>query len=198
MLVEPTARMTPKEYLEAERKADLKSEYLAGEVFAMAGAGESHNLIVANLIVGLGTQLRKRPCRVYPSDMRVLVRETGLYTYPDVAVVCGEPRFLDDRRDTLLNPTLLVEVLSESTEAYDRGKKFEHYREIESLQEYLLVSPTEPSLERFLRQEAGTWLFSEARGLGAAAELASIGCTLMLAEVYEKVEGIGAPRVEAP
>lgn len=192
MLVSPTARMTPEEYLEAERAAETKSEYFAGEVFAMAGAGESHNLVVANLIVSLGTQLRKRPCRVYPSDLRVLVSETGLYTYPDVVVVCGEPRFLDEKRDTLLNPTLLVEVLSDATEAYDRGKKFEHYRRIDSLQEYVLVSPTEPRVERFLRQEGGTWLFSEAAGLEATADLPSIGCALPLAEVYEKVEGVGA------
>ena len=155
MLVQPTAKMTPEEYLETERKAETKSEYFAGEVFAMAGAGESHNVIVANVIIGLGTQLRGRPCKVYPSDMRVQVAPTGLFTYPDVVVVCGEPKFLDEKRDTLLNPTLLVEVLSDSTEAYDRGQKFEHYRQIESLQEYVLISPAAPKLERFLRQDAG-------------------------------------------
>ena len=192
MLVQPTAKMTPEEYLERERQAETKSEYFAGEVFAMAGAGEAHNLIVTNVIIALGTQLRKRPCKVYPSDMRVLVSPTGLYTYPDVVVVCGEPRFLDEKRDTLLNPTLLVEILSESTEAYDRGKKFEHYRQIESLQEYLLVSQVAPRVERFLRQEAGTWLFSEAKGLHATAELTSIQCRLPLAEVYEKVDAIAA------
>lgn len=192
MLVSPASRMTPEEYLEAERSAETKSEYFAGEVFAVAGAGEAHNLVVANLIVSLGTQLRRRPCRIYPSDLRVLVSETGLYTYPDVVVVCGEPRFLDEKRDTLLNPTLLVEVLSETTEGYDRGKKFEHYRRIDSLQEYVLVSPVAPRVERFLRQEGGTWLFSEASGLEETAELPSIGCALPLTEVYEKIEGLGA------
>jgi Uma2 family endonuclease len=124
--------------------------------------------------------------------MRVLVSQTGLYTYPDAVVVYGEPRFLDDKRDTLLTPTLIVEVLSDSTEAYDRGQKFEHYRQIESLQEYVLVSQAAPKVERFLRQEAGTWLFSEATGLDATAELASIQCRLPLAEVYDKVDGIAA------
>jgi Uma2 family endonuclease len=184
--------MTPEEYLEAERSAETKSEYFAGEVFAMAGAGEAHNLVVANVVGELRQRLKQRPCRVYPSDLRVLVSETGLYTYPDVVVVCGEPRFLDEKRDTLLNPTLLVEVLSDATEAYDRGKKFEHYRRIDSLQEYVLVSPTAPRVERFLRQEGGTWLFSEASEIAATAELSSIGCALPLAEVYEKIEGIGA------
>jgi Uma2 family endonuclease len=192
MLVQPSAKMTPEEYLALERKAEVKSEYFAGEVFAMAGAGEAHNLMVTNVIVALGTQLRKRPCKVHPSDMRVLVSQTGLYTYPDAVVVCGEPRFLDDKRDTLLTPTLIVEVLSDSTEAYDRGQKFEHYRQIESLQEYVLVSQAAPKVERFLRQEAGTWLFSEATGLDATAELASIQCRLPLAEVYDKVDGIAA------
>lgn len=192
MLVSPAFRMTPQEYLEAERAAQTKSEYFAGEVFAMAGAGEAHNLVVANVVGELRQRLKQRPCRVCPSDLRVLVSETGLHTYPDVVVVCGEPRFLDEKRDTVLNPTLLVEVLSEATEAYDRGKKFAHYRRIDSLQEYLLASPVVPRVEWFARREGGTWLFAEAAGLAAAADLPSIGCTLPLAEVYEKVEGIGA------
>lgn len=112
MASQPGPRITPAQYLEAERRAEHKSEYFAGEVFAMTGASRAHNFIVTNLIIALGTQLRSRPCDVYPSDMRVRVAETGLYTYPDVAVVCGEARFEDEHVDTLLNPTVLIEVLS--------------------------------------------------------------------------------------
>ena len=118
--------MTPEQYLEIERKAEYKSEYRDGEMFAMAGAPEGHNLVVGNLIQGLIPQLRPRGCRVYSNDMRVQAGNSRLYAYPDVAVVCGEPQFLDNRRDTLLNPVMVVEVLSPSTEAYDRGEKFSH------------------------------------------------------------------------
>ncbi|HKV09458.1 MAG TPA: Uma2 family endonuclease, partial [Thermoanaerobaculia bacterium] len=132
--------------------------------------------------------LKRSPCRVCPGDQRVHIPATGLYTYPDAVVVCGEPRFEDERLDTLLNPTLLVEVLSPSTEAYDRGKKFEHYRSIESLAEYLLVSQTEPRVEQFLRQEDGIWLFKAFAGLDATLLLPSLRCAVPLAEIYDKVE----------
>ena len=125
------------------------------------------------------------PCN---TDLRVKVEATGLFTYPDFSVVRAEPRLLDDEMDTLLNPTLLVEVLSDSTEAYDRGKKFEHYRQIPSLQEYLLVSQKEPRIEQFIRQESGFWLLREAAGLEATLELPSLKITLALAEVFAKVE----------
>ncbi|MBI4545812.1 MAG: Uma2 family endonuclease [Gemmatimonadetes bacterium] len=184
---QPRPRMMPAEYLEAERRAEYKSEYYAGEVFAMTGASRQHNLIVTNLIVSLGTQLRESPCQVYPSDMRVKVQSTGLYTYPDVAVVCGDPEFEDEQVDTLLNPTALIEVLSPSTEAYDRGRKAEHYRGLESLQVYLLVAQDEPRVERYLRQGPREWLLTEFRGLSETVELSSVGCTLPLSQVYEKV-----------
>src|SRR6266404_1708800 len=148
----PKTFLTPEQYLEIERKAEFKSEYFQGEMFAMAGAREAHNLIALNLAAALHPQLRARPCRAYISDMRVRVSATGLYTYPDILVVCGEPQFLDERRDTLLNPNLIVEVLSPSTEAYDRGRKFEHYRSVESLSEYLLVSSERIIAELFTRQ----------------------------------------------
>jgi Uma2 family endonuclease len=181
-------RMSPEEYLSRERAAEYKSEYFAGEVFAMVGASEEHNLIVTNLIVELGSQLKKRPCKVYPSDMRVKVSPAGLYTYPDVVVVSGEARFEDKHSDTLLNLTLLVEVLSESTEGYDRGRKFEHYRKVESLLEYLLVSQSSYKIEQYVRQPENRWLFSEISDLQGVLQLPSVQCSLPLAEVYDKVK----------
>jgi len=155
----------------------------------MAGASPEHVLITANVTRELGLQLKGRPCRVYSIDLRVRVSETGLYTYPDVVVVCETPQFNDAHRDTLLNPTLIVEVLSPTTEAYDRGEKFGHFRRLESLREYVLVAQDRPRVERYLRQgESNEWLLAEASGLQATLPLSSIGCTLALSEVYDKVE----------
>jgi Uma2 family endonuclease len=181
-------RLTPEEYLAKERKAEFKSEYFAGETFAMAGARPSHNVIVGNVIGELHPQLKPRPCRVYPSDQRVKVSPTGLYTYPDVIVVCGKPQFEDEEGDTLLNPTVLVEVLSESTEDYDRGRKFVHYRTIESLREYVLIAQDECRVERFERQPDNTWVLWATDRMEDALELPAIGCELPLAEIYHKVE----------
>ena len=180
--------LTPQDYLAQERKAETKSEYYAGQVYAMSGAGEAHNLVVTNIIIALGSRLRKRPCKVYPSDMRVKVSPTGLYTYPDVTVVCGEPEFDDKQKDTLLNPTMIIEVLSESTEAYDRGKKFAHYRTLDSLAEYLIIAQDAVAIDRYVRQYDGRWLLTAYRGLQAVAMLEAIDCELPLAEVYDKVE----------
>jgi Uma2 family endonuclease len=188
MSTQPKTFLTPEEYLEIERLADYKSEYYQGEMFAMAGAKWNHNLIAGHLVGQLDQQLRSRPCSVTPSDMRVLVNATGLYTYPDVIVVCGEPQFLDGQRDTLLNPTLIAEVLSPSTEAYDRGRKFENYRSIESLAEYLLISSQRVSAELFARQPDGRWLLTAANSLEDTLELPATGCRLPLAGIYEKVE----------
>jgi len=140
----PKPFVTPEQYLEIERKADYKSEYHSGQVFAMAGASREHNLLVGSIVRRLGNLLDGRPCETYPSDMRVLVSATGLYTYPDVSVACGEPEFLDGSLDVLLNPLLIVEVLSPSTESYDRGAKFALYQRLPSLQEYVLVSQNAP------------------------------------------------------
>jgi Uma2 family endonuclease len=181
-------RLTPEEYLAIERKADYKSEYFAGEIFAMTGASRRHNLIVGNTTRELGNLLKKRPCQVYPTDMRVKIAETGLYTYPDVVVICGTPEFEDESEDVLLNPTLVIEVLSESTEAYDRGKKFEHYRHIPSLAEYLLIAQDRCRIEQFTKQNDGKWLFSEVNSPDAKVKLLSIDCELSVAEVYDKVE----------
>jgi len=184
----PKKRYTPEEYLTLERKAEYKSQYYDGEIFAMAGATRRHNLIAVNVGRELSAQLKGRPCEVYPSDMRVKVSPTGLYTYPDVVVVCAEPRFEDEQEDTLLNPTLIVEVLSPSTEDYDRGRKFAHYRRIESLAEYVLVAQQEHHVERHRRQETGEWVLWETDRPDDTVTLASIGCELALVEVYDKVE----------
>jgi Uma2 family endonuclease len=179
--------LTPEEYLAIERRAETRSEYLDGEMFAMTGGSRNHNLIVLNIGRELSLQLKKRPCEVYVSDQRVRVPATGLYTYPDVTVVCGEPQFEDQELETLLNPTLLIEVLSPSTEAYDRGKKFEHYQTIPSLSEYLLISQGSFRVEQYLRQEANRWLFTSVTGLEGRIALPSIQCELVMAEVYDKV-----------
>ncbi|MGA2769353.1 MAG: Uma2 family endonuclease [Bryobacteraceae bacterium] len=188
MSTQPKTFLTPEEYLEIEREAEYKSEYFQGEMFAMAGAGQAHNLLVANLVAGLHHQLRSRPCQLYPSDMRVRVPATGLYTYPDVVVVCGEPQFLDEQRDTLLNPSLLVEVLSPSTEAYDRGRKFEHYRSIESFGEYLLVASDRVHADLYTRQPDGRWMLTSAGRLEDSLDLESVGYRLALVDLYERVD----------
>lgn len=180
--------LTIEEYLAFERGSEIKHEYYAGEVFAKAGASFAHNLIVMNTGASLHAQLRGRPCRVLPSDLRVLIEATGLFAYPDITVICGQPRFFGaDPPDTLLNPTVIVEVLSPSTEGYDRGKKFRHYRAVRSLQEYLLIAQDARRIERYVRREDGFWLFSEAVGAGETVELPTIACTLALADVYEGV-----------
>jgi len=135
MLPQPIPYLSEEEYLEFERNSEIKHEYFDGEIFAMSGASEAHNLIVANVIGELGSQLKKKPCRVYPSHMRVKIESTKFYTYPDVMIVCEKENFADDKEDMQLNPDVIIEVLSDSTESYDRGKKFSHYRQIASLKE---------------------------------------------------------------
>jgi Uma2 family endonuclease len=180
-------RLSVDEYLALERASDLKHEYYDGEMFAMAGAKEAHNLIVANLVGELRNALKSRRCRVYPSDMRVLC-PTGLRTYPDVSVVYGDSEFEDDNRETLLNPLSIIEVLSPSTEAYDRGRKFHHYQTIESLQEYVLVALDRPQVDHFIRQpNGGQWLLTTVDDVQAAIALTAIDCRVPLAEVYANV-----------
>jgi Uma2 family endonuclease len=188
MSTAPKSYLTPEQYLEIERKAEFKSEYYQGEMFAMSGARYPHIGIVANAMRELGQQLRRGPCRPLSNDMRVRVTPTGLYTYPDVVVVCGEPQFADDTFDTLLNPTVIIEVLSESTEAYDRGQKFEQYRSLESLAEYMMISSQRVSAELFARQPDGRWLLTARSRLEDSIELQSVGCHLALADLYEKVD----------
>ncbi len=182
-------RYTPEEYLATERRnAQQRSEYLAGEIFAMGGASERHNLIVTNIVRELSIQMKGQPCKVYSSDMRVKVASTDLYTYTDIVAPCGEAKFDDDQKDTLLNPILIIEVLSKSTEGYDRGEKFEHYRKLQSLAEYLLVSQEKPHVDHYVRQPYNQWLLSESSNLQDTIQLHSINCSLAIAEIYDKVE----------
>jgi Uma2 family endonuclease len=191
MSTEPKSLLTVEQYLTLERQSETRSEYLNGEVFAMTGASRKHNLLVANILAGVHAQLRGRSCEAYSSDMRVGIPGTGLYTYPDVVVACGQPQFEDGELDTLLNPTLIVEVLSESTEDYGRGTKFAHYRTIPSLAEYVLVAQDKVHVEHFVRQAEG-WLLTETDDLAATLDLPSLGCTLALADIYERVFGRNA------
>ncbi|HMA33600.1 MAG TPA: Uma2 family endonuclease [Chloroflexia bacterium] len=184
---------TPEEYLALERQAAAKSEYLAGQIVAMSGASRVHNRISVNLVRVLSAQTLDGPCETYSSDLRVKVSGQGLYTYPDLTVVCGPQQFEDDQVDTLLNPTLIVEVLSPSTEAYDRGAKFGYYRALPSLQEYLLVAQDQALLEHYLRAD-DSWVFTATRDPGAVVRLPTIACDLPLAEVYRNV--IFPPRPE--
>lgn len=179
---------TPQEYLAWERTQPQKHTYFQGEVFAMAGASREHNLLVGNVIGLLWGALRSRPCQTYPSDMRVRTPATGLYTYPDVTVVCGRPELEDSELDTLLNPQLIVEVLSTSTEAYDRGEKFEQYRSIPSFREYVLISQDKALVDHFVKQPDGSWLMRSRRA-GETIELASVGCALAVDDIYLKVFG---------
>lgn len=179
-------KLTPQEYLRFERASEIKHEFLNGDIFAMSGASKNHNIIAGNTFALLHAQLRQRPCNIFPGDMRVHIPATGLYTYPDVSVVCGAPHFQDEQLDTLLNPTLIIEVLSPSTESYDRGRKFQHYRSIPSLREYVLIAQDEMRLQRYTLKN-DFWVFDEAADPDTLITLDSIECTLTLSEVYEKV-----------
>lgn len=182
----PNYHISPEEYLHIERRAEHKSEYVDGIVYALAGGSERHNLIAGNVIAELNLQLRKIPCRVYPSDLKVRVPNSKRFFYPDVSVICGETQFADNEKDVILNPIVVVEVLPESTAAFDRGEKFQSYQQIESLQEYLLVSQDEYIVEHYLRREDGHWLYTKVSVLGEAVVLPSIKCRLLLRDVYSK------------
>jgi len=190
-------RYTPREYLVLERKADYRSEYVNGQIIAMAGASRAHNLITSNFCREVSQQLRGRPCETYINDMRIKVSHTGLYTYPDIVVVCGNICFENMDNDTLLNPTVIVEVLSDSTEAYDRGEKFAHYRRLESLQEYILVAQYHVRIEHYIRR--GTeWILSEASTLDKTVNLIAIDCNVALRDVYDKVQFVRSDEAIVP
>jgi Uma2 family endonuclease len=184
---QPKVRFTPEEYLELERKAEIKSEYLDGEMFAMPGVSLQHTKIVGNLLTDLNIQFMDRPFHALGPELRVKVSPTGLYTYPDVFITGNEPSLEDDHHDTVLNPIAIFEVLSDSTESYDRGKKFAHYRALDSLREYFLVSQKEYQVERFIRQEDGNWLYSEVSDPEGSIEIPSVVCRLPLSRIYYKV-----------
>ncbi len=182
----PNRQWTAEEYLAYERQSDEKHELIDGEICAMSGASREHNTIVFNLARVLGNQLVNFPCQGYSNDMRVKVGARQ-YFYPDLAVVCDESEFEDSDVDTLLNPTLIIEVLSPSTESYDRGRKFLLYRSLPSLQEYVLISQEMAYVEHFVREQNHRWTFSDVQGSEAVLELPSIHCTLSLNDVYNKV-----------
>jgi Uma2 family endonuclease len=183
----PKPFYTPEEYLKLDRAAEFKSEYVAGEIFAMAGASEEHSIITVNVVLTLGPQLRGEACRPFSGDMRVSLGVADMYVYPDVLVVCGDRQYGGDRRDILLNPTMIVEVLSPTTEAFDRGDKSAAYRQLDSLEEYVLIGQDRPHVELYTRQPDGRWLLSEVDGREAAIQLHSVGCGLPLAEIYDGV-----------
>lgn len=188
MAINPARKLTPAEYLAFERRqTDAKHEYYNGDITMMAGASLAHNRIMGNTFAALHAQLRGSECSVFPSDMRIHIPATNLYTYPDISALCSEPQLEDDEQDILINPSVIIEVLSESTEAYDRGAKFDHYRSIESLQTYVLIAQDKPQVEVFQRQDTGEWLLSVIKGLEASVTLTAIGCEFALADVYERV-----------
>ena len=185
----PQPRYTAEEYLALERVSETRHEFYRGEIFAMAGATEAHNLIADNVTFALRERLREKGCRAYSSDMRVQVKPNGLYTYPDVAAACPPIEFLDDTRDTLLNPQVIVEVLSKKTEKYDRGKKFDLYRELPALKHYVLISQAEARVDSYVRQADGVaWLMVPSAGLEATLDFPTIECRLPLAEIYRDVD----------
>lgn len=180
--------VTPEEYLAAERLSETRSEYLDGGVYPMTGGTVNHNQITINLILELGTQLQSADCRLHAADLKVRLPDSRKFFYPDVMIICGELQYHDNRRDVILNPDLVIEVLSLSTEAFDRGAKFKAYQTIESLKEYLLVAQDRPFIEQFVRSETGKWEYAAAIGLESSLTLPSIGCTLNLSAVYKRVE----------
>jgi len=184
----PTRYITPEEYLEQERKAETRSEYFQGEVFAIAGASRRHGRIVSNLVAELSRQLNNRDCNVYSNDLRLAVSQAGLYAYPDVMVVCGEEQVADRHDDMLLNPTLLIEVLSKSTKNYDRGQKFESYRKLASLREYLTVAQDKIQVEQWMRQPDDRWMLKEYFESDARIALLSTGVELQLSDIYRKID----------
>jgi len=189
-------KITEAQYLKMERAAETRSEYFDGEVFAMAGTSRRHGILAGNAFAALHPQVRQQRCDIFQNDMRVKVAVTGLYTYPDIVVACGGGQYEDSEVDTLLNPTMIIEVLSKSTAAYDRGEKFQQYRKLPSLEDYILVSQDRRLIELYSRQPDGRWLLSEYSELNDMIELPSIGCHLALRDVYNQV--IVAVKEEGP
>jgi Uma2 family endonuclease len=188
MEVQPKRYITPKEYLEIERAAQFKSEYHVGEMFAVAGASEEHNSISVNITATLAAQVRRSGCKFFSADMRVHVPATDFFAYPDGVIAC-EPRFFDSPKDTLLNPALIIEILSPSTEAYDRGTKSSFYRKLPSLRFYLLVAQETQRVEILAKNEQGSWVLTEFAGSASIVKIESLNFSLRipLQEIYEGV-----------
>ncbi len=193
MSAQPLPYYTIEQYAELEEGAPYKSEFIAGRIYAMSGGTPSHSLIAGNIILELGNKLKGGPCKVYTSDLRVGIMPIDVEAYPDVTIVCGEPRINPFDKNSIINPSVVFEVLSPSTERYDRGEKWEHYQRLDFLQEYLLVSQHKPKIEHYVRQGDSTWVFKSTEGLDAAVTI--LGASLSLAEVYDKIT---FPDVEPP
>ena len=177
--------LSPEDYLAIERKADIKSEYVNGVMYLMSGASFAHNIIVGNLIGELHARFKETDCGAYPSDLKVRLPDSSSFFYPGVSVLCGEPQFADREKDVVLNPIAVLEVLSNSTEAFDRGKKFQYYQQIESLMEYVLIAQDAMVVESFQRQP-GKWLYTKAWGPDASLTLTSVDCQIPLRDIYRK------------
>lgn len=187
MSAQPYEYLSLQQYFELEATSEIKHEYYRGATYAITGASARHNLIVANIIGLLHSQLRGSPCRVFPSDLRLKIEQTGLYTYPDVSVICGTIQFDAGRQDTVTNPSVLIEVLSPRTENYDRGKKFEHYRTIETLQVYIVVAQDRMHIEQYIRQDEHRWLLVDFFTPEQVLQIDTTDCNLPLADVYEYI-----------
>ena len=194
MSAAPKPKLTASEYLEIERHAKFKSEFFKGEIFAMARVSREHNMIKENLVGEVGARLKGGPCQTYSSDQRVFVEATGLYTYPDIIILCSPGTYDPADRDTLTNPTAIIEVLSPSTEKYDRGAKFRNYQRIPSLIEYVLVAQDEAVCERFVRQADGSWALVSFVELSATLTFTSVPVHIPLTDVYSGVTFPETPR----
>lgn len=188
MSTQKIKKLTPEEYLDIERNAECKSEYYNGEMFALAVASYVHNRITRNISKALGLQLKGTKCEEFQSDLKIKEKISGLFTYPDIVVICGEPEFYDEEKDVVVNPTVIMEVLSKSTETYDRGFKFELYRRINTLKDYFMVSQDKISIEYYSRNDDDSWILKEFKDLNQNIEMKSIGCILELKDVYYKVD----------
>lgn len=188
MVAKPQKFYSLEEYLALEELAEYRSEYYRGEIFAMSGGSANHNRIAGNVYIALREAFQGKPCETFITDMRLLVKKNGLYTYPDVMIVCGRLEFATGRTDTLTNPTVIIEVLSESTQAYDRGAKFELYRALDTLQDYVLIDQSRVHVEYFHKLEDGRWVLAEFNELDGVLLLESVEVELSLSQVYQRVE----------
>ncbi|PZN72735.1 MAG: hypothetical protein DM484_23955 [Candidatus Methylumidiphilus alinenensis] len=180
-------KLTPEEYLAQERSAEFKSEYYHGKIYAMSGASREHNQISSNITASLVVKLLDKPCSVYANDMKVWIDKAHKYTYPDLIVACDPQHFEDEHTDVLLNPSVIIEILSDSTETYDRGLKFFHYQRIDSLCEYLLISQKFCHVEKYERQANNLWVYSEFHEMNDEVTINAINCKILLSEIYRKV-----------
>ena len=186
---QPKTFISQEDYLTGERQATEKHEYFEGEVFAMSGASFNHNQIASSLMVSVGSYLKGKKCNIFGSDLRVHIPLNTLYTYPDLSIVCGKPQFVDEVFDTLLNPKVIIEILSTSTKDYDKGSKFTLYRSIPSLEEYILVDSEQVFVERFFKNKEGSWTLVEYKVLEDHLAISSIEYSLTLSEIYANVFG---------